>query len=176
MPPSVAFMAAVAALLLGGALRLDEAYESVTWPVIVLLGALIPVSGAMQTSGGTDLLAGLLGQATEGLAPILALGLVMLATMLVTPVLNNAATVLLMAPIAAGYAKGIGLAVDPFLMAVAVGASSDFLTPIGHQSNTLVMGPGGYRFADYPRLGLPLSLLVLVLGTLLISWVWPLHP
>jgi di/tricarboxylate transporter len=175
LPSSITFLAAVAVLLLSGALRLDEGYEAVSWPVIVLLAALIPVSGALQTTGGTDLVAGWLGQATQGLSPVMALGLVLLATMLVTPVLNNAATVLLMAPIAAGYAKGLGLAVDPFLMAVAVGASSDFLTPIGHQSNTLVMGPGGYRFSDYARLGLPLSILVLVLGTFVIPLFWPLH-
>lgn len=176
VPPSIAFMGAVALLLVGGALRPDEAYGAVAWPVIVLLGALIPVSNALQTTGTTELLAGLLTALTSGLAPWLALALVMLVTMLVTPILNNAATVLVMAPIAASYAKGLGLAVDPFLMAVAVGASSDFLTPIGHQSNMLVMGPGGYRFLDYPRLGLPLCLLVLVAGTALIAFVWPLRP
>ncbi len=176
LPPAIAFMGAVAMLLLSGAVRLDEGYAAVSWPVIVLLGALIPVSGALETSGGTELVASLLTQATQGVAPVMALGLVMLATMAVTPILNNAATVLLMAPIAVGYAKGIGLAVDPFLMAVAIGASSDFLTPIGHQSNTLVLAPGGYRFTDYARLGFPLTLLVLLMGTPLIAWVWPLQP
>ena len=176
VPPAIAFMGAVAVLLLTGAVRLDEGYAAVSWPVIVLLGALIPVSGALETTGGTELVASLLTRATQGVAPILALGLVMLATMMVTPILNNAATVLLMAPIAVGYAKGIGLAPDPFLMAVAVGASSDFLTPIGHQSNTLVLAPGGYRFTDYARLGFPLTLLVLALGTPLIAFVWPLQP
>lgn len=176
LPPAIAFMGAVAMLLLTGAVRLDEGYAAVSWPVIVLLGALIPVSGALETSGGTELVASLLTQATQGVAPVMALGLVMLATMAVTPILNNAATVLLMAPIAVGYAKGIGLAVDPFLMAVAIGASSDFLTPIGHQSNTLVLAPGGYRFTDYARLGFPLTLLVLLMGTPLIAWVWPLQP
>lgn len=176
LPPAIAFMGAVAMLLLSGAVRLDEGYAAVSWPVIVLLGALIPVSGALETSGGTELVASLLTRATQGVAPVMALGLVMLATMAVTPILNNAATVLLMAPIAVGYAKGIGLAVDPFLMAVAIGASSDFLTPIGHQSNTLVLAPGGYRFTDYARLGFPLTLLVLLMGTPLIAWVWPLQP
>jgi di/tricarboxylate transporter len=176
IPPAIAFMGAVAALLLSGAIRLDEGYSAVSWPVIVLLGALIPVSGALETSGGSGLVASLLTDVSSGLAPMLTLGLVLLATMMVTPILNNAATVLLMAPIAAGYAKGLGLAVDPFLMAVAVGASSDFLTPIGHQSNTLVLAPGGYRFTDYARLGFPLTLLVLLLGTPLIAFFWPLHP
>jgi di/tricarboxylate transporter len=94
--------------------------------------------------------------------------------MALTPFLNNAATVLVMAPIAAGMAAKLALSPDPFLMAVAVGAGCDFLTPIGHQSNTLVMGPGGYRFGDYWRLGLPLSLMVAVLGTFLIGLFWPL--
>jgi di/tricarboxylate transporter len=176
LPPAIAFMGAVAGLLLTGAVRLDEGYSAVSWPVIVLLGALIPVSGALETSGGTALIASLLTQATLGVDPILALAMVMLATMMVTPLLNNAATVLLMAPIAVGYAKAIGLAPDPFLMAVAVGASSDFLTPIGHQSNTLVLAPGGYRFTDYARLGFPLTLLVLALGVPLIAFFWPLVP
>jgi di/tricarboxylate transporter len=95
--------------------------------------------------------------------------------MLVTPVLNNAATVLLMGPIAAGFAMKLGLSVDPFLMAVAIGASCDFLTPFGHQSNTLVMGPGGYRFGDYGRLGLPLSIIVAVVAVPLIMLVWPMR-
>jgi di/tricarboxylate transporter len=174
LPPAMAFLGAVAALLLLGLLRPDEAYASVSWPVIVLLGAFIPVSDALRGTGGTELIAGWLAAATEGMSPLAALAVILLATMLVTPVLNNAATVLVMAPIAASYAQGLGLAIDPFLMAVTIGASSDFLTPIGHQSNTLVMTPGGYKFTDYPRLGLPLSLLVLVLGTALVAAVWPL--
>jgi di/tricarboxylate transporter len=95
--------------------------------------------------------------------------------MLVTPLLHHAAAVLVMGPVAAAVAKNLGLAVDPFLMAVALGAACDFLTPIGHQNNTLVMGPAGYRFGDYWRLGLPLTALTAVLGTLLIVWVWPLR-
>ena len=107
--------------------------------------------------------------------PLAALGLILVTAMAVTPFLNNAATVLLMAPIGAAFAQRLGLSPDPFLMAVAVGAACDFLTPIGHQCNTLVMGPGGYRFGDYWRLGLPLSILVIVLGTLLIAQFWPLQ-
>jgi di/tricarboxylate transporter len=97
------------------------------------------------------------------------------AAMAITPFLNNAATVLVMAPIGANFAERLGLNVDPFLMAVAVGAGCDFLTPIGHQCNTLVMGPGGYRFSDYARLGLPLSLIVVVIAPPLIAWFWPLR-
>jgi di/tricarboxylate transporter len=174
LPPAIAFLGAAAFLLLLGLIGPDEAYASVSWPVIVLLGALIPVSDALRTTGATDLVAGWLSAVTAGLSPLGALAMMMLATMLITPVLNNAATVLVMAPIAASYAARLGLEVDPFLMAVAIGASCDFLTPIGHQSNTLVLTPGGYRFVDYPRLGLPLSLLALLLGTGLVALVWPL--
>lgn len=171
----VAFFGAAVAMLLVGALRLDEAYAAVDWPVLVLLGALIPVSEALRTTGGTDLVAGWLSVAAAQLPPMGALALVLVAAMAVTPFLNNAATVLVMAPIGASLASRLELSPDPFLMAVAVGAACDFLTPIGHQCNTLVMGPGGYRFGDYWRLGLPLSLLVIALGTVLIGQVWPLR-
>jgi di/tricarboxylate transporter len=110
----------------------------------------------------------------EGLPPLGALGLIMLVAMAVTPFLNNAATVLMLGPIAGSLAQRLGLSPDAFLMAVAVGAACDFLTPIGHQCNTLVMGPGGYRFGDYWRLGLPLSVIVLLVGVPMIALVWPL--
>ena len=170
----LAFFGAAALIVLFGGLRLKEAYEAVEWPILVLLGALIPVSEALRSTGGSDLVAGWLSQAANHLPPIGALAMVLIAAMAVTPFLNNAATVLLMAPIGAAMAERLGLNADPFLMAVAVGAACDFLTPIGHQCNTLVMGPGGYRFGDYWRLGLPLSILVIVLGTFLISVFWPL--
>ncbi len=169
----VAFFAAAVLILLSGALPLREAYESVEWPIIVMLGALIPVSEAIRTTGGTDLLAEGLAALASGLPPHAALALIMVSAMAVTPFLNNAATVLVMAPIAATFATGLGFRPDAFLMAVAVGAGCDFLTPIGHQCNTLVMGPGGYRFGDYWRLGLPLSLIVVGLGVPLIALVWP---
>jgi di/tricarboxylate transporter len=139
-----------------------------------MLGALIPVSEAIRTTGGADLIARGLSDLAGTLPPYGALALVMLAAMAVTPFLNNAATVLVMAPVAVSFAQQLGYRPDAFLMAVAVGAACDFLTPIGHQCNTLVMGPGGYRFGDYWRLGLPLSILVLVLGVPLILLVWPL--
>ena len=116
--------------------------RSIEWPLLVMLGALIPVSDALRTTGGTDLIAGWLSAFSQGLPPIGALALMMAAAMAVTPFLNNAATVLVMAPIAAGFAKNLGYNPDPFLMAVAIGAACDFLTPIGHQCNTLVMGAG----------------------------------
>ena len=139
-----------------------------------MLGALIPVSDALRTTGGTDLIAAWLSDIGARLPPTAALALIMVAAMAVTPFLNNAATVLVMGPIAASFAKSLGLNADPFLMAVAIGAACDFLTPVGHQCNTLVMGAGGYRFSDYPRLGLPLSIMVIVIGVPLVTLVWPL--
>ena len=173
LPPSVAFVGAVLGIAVLRLLPLSDLYSAVDWPVVVLLGAMIPVTQALQTTGGTELIAGWIATAGASVAPIALIGLVMVATMLVTPVLNNAATVLLMGPIAATLAQRLDLNMDPFLMAVAVGASCDFLTPIGHQSNTLVMGPGGYRFSDYWRLGLPVSILVVLVGVPLIALVWP---
>ena len=124
---------------------------------------------------GADVVAAWLSQVASTLPAWGALGLILVAAMAVTPFLNNAATVLVMAPIAATFATGLGYRPEAFLMAVAVGAGCDFLTPIGHQCNTLVMGPGGYRFSDYARLGAPLSLLVIVIGVPLILAVWPLR-
>jgi di/tricarboxylate transporter len=175
-PIAIAFFGAALALLLTKSLSLREAYEAVEWPILVLLGALIPVSEAVRTTGATDLIAGWLSVGAHGLPASGALALIMLAAMAVTPFLNNAATVLMMAPIAASLATKLGLNPDPFLMAVAVGAACDFLTPFGHQCNTLVMGPGGYRFSDYWKLGLPLSIMVLVVGVPTIAIVWKLAP
>ena len=175
VPVAVAFFGAAVLLVLFGSLSLREAYDTVEWPIIVMLGALIPVSEAVRTTGGTDLIAAWLSAAANMLPPTGALVLIMVSAMAVTPFLNNAATVLVMAPIAASFAGKLGFRPDAFLMAVAIGAACDFLTPIGHQCNTLVMGPGGYRFGDYWRLGLPLSILVVVIGTPLIMLFWPLR-
>jgi di/tricarboxylate transporter len=172
---AVAFFGAAVLMVALRAITMREAYETVEWPILVLLGALIPVSEALRSTGASELIAAALSDVTLGLPPLASIGLVMLAAMAVTPFLNNAATVLMMAPIGASLATRLGLSPDPFLMAVAVVAACDFLTPIGHQCNTLVMGPGGYRFGDYWKLGLPLSLLVLVVGTVLIVTVWPLR-
>ena len=161
------------ALLLTRALPLRDAYAAIDWPILIMLGALIPVSDALRTTGGTDLIATALSAVSHNLPPLGALALMLVAAMAVTPFLNNAATVLVMAPIAAGFAKNLGFNADPFLMAVAIGAACDFLTPIGHQCNTLVMGAGGYRFGDYWRLGLPLSLFVVIVGVPLIALFWP---
>ena len=173
VPVEVAFFGAAAITVMVGALPLREAYGAIEWPILIMLAALIPVSGALETTGAAKLLAGLLSDWAAGLPPMGALALILVAAMAVTPFLNNAATVLVMAPIAAFFATNLGYRPEPFLMAVAVGAGCDFLTPIGHQCNTLVMGPGGYRFGDYWHLGLPLSLLVVVLGVPMIALVWP---
>ena len=173
IPVAIAFFGAAVTMLLIRAMTLKEAYDTVEWPILILLGALIPVSDALRTTGGTELIAGWLSHAGDMLPPIGALGLVMIVAMAVTPFLNNAATVLVMGPIAAGFASKLGYGPDAFLMAVAIGAACDFLTPIGHQCNTLVMGPGGYRFSDYWRLGLPLSIMVLLVGVPLIAVFWP---
>jgi di/tricarboxylate transporter len=169
----IAFFGAAVILVLARSLSLREAYDAIDWPILVMLGALIPVSDALRTTGGTDLIAAGLSQAAAPLPAAGALALLLAAAMVVTPFLNNAATVLVMAPIAASLAKSLGYNADPFLMAVAIGAACDFLTPIGHQCNTLVMGPGGYQFGDYWRLGLPLSLIVLAVGVPLIAFFWP---
>lgn len=173
VPVTIAFFAAAAAVVITGALPVRDAYEHVEWPILIMLGALIPVSDTLRATGVTELIGNWLSVTAASLPPWGAVALIMAAAMAVTPFLNNAATVLVMAPIAATFAGDLNLKPEAFLMATAVGAGCDFLTPIGHQCNTLVMGPGGYKFSDYARLGAPLSLLVLIVGTPLILWVWP---
>lgn len=175
LPISIAFLGGVLAIGLIKILRMHEMYEAIDAPVLILLAALMPITAALQTTGGTELVSTWIAGITQGLSGYTVLTIILAASMLITPFLNNAATVLLMAPIAAGLAAKLGMKVDPFLMAVAIGTSCDFLTPIGHQSNTLVMGPGGYKFSDYWRMGLPLSILVIIIATPLILMVWPLH-
>jgi len=169
----VAFTAAAVAMVLVGLLSLREAYESVDWPIIVLLGAMIPIGDALESTGGARRVADLLLSVALDLPVSATLGLFLVVTMGLSNLVNNAAAAVLMAPIAFSLATGLNASPDPFLMAVAVGASSAFLTPIGHQSNTLVMGPGGYRFGDYWQMGVPLSLLVVLLGVPLILRFWP---
>ena len=174
LPVGVAFFGAGLGIILLGSLTVREAYESIEWPLLVMIGALIPVSEAIRTTGGADVIASGLANLAHSLPPWGTVALIMAAAMALTPFLNNAATVLVMAPIASSFAGRLGFAPDAFLMAVAVGAGCDFLTPIGHQCNLLVYGPGGYKFGDYSRLGAPLSVLVLLVGTPLILLVWPL--
>jgi len=149
-------------------------YESIEWPVIILLGAMIPISVALEVSGGTELLADLFVRGTHGWPIILILTALMVVTMTLSDVLNNVATALIAAPIALDVAERLQVNPDPFLMAVAVAASCAFLTPIGHKNNTLIMGPGGYSFGDYWRMGLPLEILVVITAIPMILLVWPL--
>ena len=170
----IALGIAVVLMVLTGIIPLREVYDSIEWPVIVLLGSMIPIGVAMETSGATGLLAnGLVGIAA-GLPVAAILVILMAVTMTLSDVMNNVATAVIAAPIAVDTAQRLGVNPDPFLMAVAVAASCAFLTPIGHKNNTLVMGPGGYRFGDYWRMGLPLELLVIAVGTPMILLVWPL--
>ncbi len=172
VPIHIAFTTVVGVLVLARMISLRDAYRSIEWPVIVLLGFLIPVGKALQTTGATDLIAnGILGVSDQ--LPVWSLlALIMATSMLLSDLVHNTPTAVLMAPIAYALAVGLGLSSDAFLMAVAVGAASPYLTPIGHQSNTLVMGPGGYRFGDYWRLGLPLNLVILSVGVPLIAAIW----
>lgn len=174
VPVAIAFFAAAGLVVIMGALPVTEAYDAVEWPILIMLAALIPVSGSLQSTGASDVIATSLAQMAAELPSWGAVALILVAAMAVTPFLNNAATVLVMAPIAAVFANDLGYRPEAFLIATAVGAGCDFLTPIGHQCNTLVLGPGGYKFSDYARLGAPLSLLVVLVGTPLILWTWPL--
>lgn len=152
-----------------------EAYDAIDAPLIVMLGCLIPVGESLKDTGAAGLLANGLASVAHHLPAPMTVGLLLVVSMLVTPMLHHAAAVLVMGPVAAAVAKDLGFLPDAFLMAVAFGAACDFLTPIGHQNSMLVMRPAGYRFSDYARLGLPLSIMVAVVGTLLILRAWPLH-
>lgn len=173
VPAAIAFTLGAATMVALGFMPAREVYSTVEWPVIVLLAALIPVAGALESTGTAELAAEALVAAAGALPPHAILGLVLAATMAVTPILNNAATVLLMGPIAHGVAQNIGVDSAAFLMAVAIGASCDFLTPFGHQNNTLILGPGGYRFADFWKLGLPLDAIVLAVAIALLPVFFP---
>ncbi|MET4806959.1 SLC13 family permease [Limibacillus sp. MBR-115] len=174
LPAAVTFGGAIAVLVFGGLLPLRQVYAAIDWPVIVLLGALIPVGSALQTTGATDTIVDGIQWMTQGWPAAAVLTLILVVTMTVSDVLNNAATAVIMAPISLILADRMAVNPDAFLMAVAVGASCAFLTPIGHQNNALILGPGGYRFGDYWRLGLPLEILVVGVAVPMILLVWPL--
>jgi di/tricarboxylate transporter len=174
IPVQIAFSVVALVMILTGFLSVREAYESIEWPIIVLLGAMIPVGAALETTGGAARVAEAIVGIGSDFSPVLVLVVVLVATMFLSDLVNNAAAALLMAPIAVRVAQGVDASPDPFLMSVAVGASCAFLTPIGHQSNALVMGPGGYKFSDYWRMGLPLEIIVTVVSVPLIVWWWPL--
>lgn len=169
-----ALAVAATAMVLFNIVPLRDLYEAIDWPVVVLIGAMIPVGGALQTTGATGFLIDGLLKVAAGASPVYVLVMVMVVTMTLSDVINNAATAVVMAPIGAGLAHGLGVSPDPFLMAVAISASCAFLTPIGHQNNTLIMGPGGYHFGDYWRMGLPLEAVVIVVSVPLLLVIWPL--
>ena len=174
VPAAIAFAAGVVAFMLLRVVPPRDVYRAIDWPVVVLLAALLPVAGAMATSGAADLLAGFLLEGVAQGRPVLTLALLLVVTMTLSDFMNNAATAAVMCPVAIGAAAQLGVNPDAFLMAVAVGGSCAFLTPIGHQNNTLILGPGGFRFGDYWRLGLPLELLVVAVSVPMLLWVWPL--
>jgi len=155
-------------------LPIQEIYDHIEWPVVVLLGSMIPLGAALDSSGGTQLIAGTLVGITEGLPAWAILTVLMIVTMTLSDVLNNTATTIVAAPVGIQMAQSLGVSADPFLMAVAVAASCAFLTPIGHKNNTLILGPGGYQFGDYWRIGLPLEVIVIVVSIPAILVFWPL--
>ena len=174
LPIHISLPGAVVVLLVSRFLSLQAAYQAVNWPIIVLLGAMIPVGEALETTGGALRIAALVTELGDALPAWSMVMLILVITMLLSDWINNATAVILMAPVGLGVAAAIGAAADPFLMAVAIGGSSAFLSPIGHQSNTIVMGPGGYGFGDYWRMGLPLDIIIVSVATPLIVLVWPL--
>ena len=172
LPIALAVAAAIMVIL--NIIPPREIYDSVDWPVVVLLGAMIPVGQALEASGTTALIADALVGLSAGFPAAVVLTLVLVITMTLSDIINNAATAVVMAPISVNVAGQLGVNADPFLMAVAIGASCAFLTPIGHQNNTLILGPGGYHFGDYWRMGLPLEVLIVAVSLPMLLWVWPL--
>ncbi|MGM0633916.1 MAG: SLC13 family permease [Pseudomonadota bacterium] len=173
-PAAISFAAGVLAFMVLRIVPPRSVYQAVDWPVIVLLGAMLPVAGAMASTGTADVLASTLLEWVAQGSPVVALVLIMVVTMTLSDFMNNAATAAVMSPLSISVADQLGVNPDSFLMAVAIGASCAFLTPIGHQNNTLILGPGGFRFGDYWRLGLPLELLVVLVSVPVLLLVWPL--
>lgn len=171
---AVAFAAGALAFVAFNVVPLRSVYTSVDWSVIILLGAMLPVADAMATTGAADVIGRFLLENVAQGHPAVALAVILVATMLLTDFMNNAATAAVMCPIAISTANHLGVNLDPFLMAVAVGASCAFLTPIGHQNNTLILGPGGFQFGDYWRMGLPMDILVVAVAVPTLLWAWPL--
>jgi len=172
----ISLMACAALIVAARYLPLRRVYDSIDWSVIVLLAAMVPVGTSLETTGTTLLIANGVLTFLQGMSPELIIGAIIVIAMALSNVVNNAATAILMAPIGLQIASGLGYGPDPFLMAIAIGASCAFVTPIGHQSNLLVMGPGGYRFSDYWRMGGVVSVAVLLIAVPLILMVWPLKP
>ena len=170
----VALAACVVLYLLLKVLSLSQAYDAIQGSVLILLASLIPIAVALENAGGTELIAQGILNVTSGWSPVAILILLMVVTMTLSDVLNNTATAVIGAPIAVNIADRLQVDSDPFLMAVAIAASCAFLTPIGHKNNTLIMGPGGYEFGDYWKMGLPLEVLVIGAAVPSILFFWPL--
>lgn len=173
-PLTIGLSIAVIAYVLLDIVPLRELYDAIDWSIIVLLAALIPLGQALETTGATMLIANGIASVTSAMPAFVAVGAVLVITMILSDILNNAATAVIAAPIAHGLAQAMGVSSDPFLMAVAIGASCAFLTPIGHQNSLLIMGPGGYAFSDYWKFGLPLEILIVLVAVPSILFFWPL--
>jgi di/tricarboxylate transporter len=174
VPAAIALVGAALVMVLVRLVPSGEIYKSIDMSIIVLIAAMLPIGEALETTGGSRLIADALLEIGQAAPPAATVAILMVGVMLLSNVVNNAAAAVLAAPVAISLSRGMEASADPLLMAVAIGASCAFLTPIGHQSNTLVMAPGGYRFGDYWRLGLPLSALVVLVAVPVILWVWPL--
>ena len=174
IPVQISFVMAAFILVVSGLVSVRNIYTSVDWPIIILLGAMIPVGAALETTGGAALIANRILDIVGNLPGWTTITLILVLTMFLSDLINNAAATILMAPISISIARELACSIDPFLRAVALGASCAFLTPIGHQSNTLVMGPGGYKFSDYWRMGVPLEIIIVAVAVPLILWAWPL--
>lgn len=172
---AISFMLGALLMVLTKAIPRREFYEAIDWPIIILLGSMIPIAEAFESTGAAAYVVKLFLE-FKSLSPTVIVAIVLVVTMLLTDIMNNSATSLIMAPLAISIAQKLEVSPDTFLMAVAVGSSCSFLTPIGHQNNALVLGPGGYKFGDYWRLGLPLDVLIIIIGIPMILYVWPLHP
>ncbi|HOP46502.1 MAG TPA: SLC13 family permease [Desulfobacteraceae bacterium] len=173
LPIQTALVSAAAVMVLVNLISIREIYDNVDWSVIILLGAMIPLGNALETTGAAGIIVMYLLKISGQMPPFVSLVIILVGTMFLSDIINNAAAAVLIAPIAVEVASTLGVSPDPFLMSVALGASCAFLTPVGHQSNTLVMGPGGYKFGDYWRLGLPLEIIILIVGVPMICIVWP---
>lgn len=173
VPVHMVFVTAAVLMVLFNLVSLSDAYESISWPVIILLGAMITIGTALEASGSIMTISEWILTISQTISPLAVLALVLVISMLLSDFVNSTASAVLMAPVAIQVAQSIGASIDPFLMAVAIGASAAFLTPVAHESNTLVMSPGGYKFRDYWRMGLPLEILIAVTSIPLIVYFWP---
>lgn len=171
---TVSLAIAALGMVLFNIIPLRDLYHTIDWPVIVLVGSMIPIGGALETTGTTDLIAANILEVSAGNSAFFVMAILFIVTMTLSDLMNNVATAVMMAPIAVSMANSLGANPDSFLMAVAVSSSCAFLTPIGHKNNALIMGPGGYKFGDYWRMGLPLEIIITIVALPMIAWVWPL--